>query len=156
MVNTSDEDDLAYLPVLMNRNPEYLRLDVPAGASSLLTTLLGLLTCQSFFRLMMSCVSWCVKPPLSLEPTDWSLHPADKVVLGSTDASWKTVIAQLEPDTYYVKFDDDIVFVQVTAFCTQADGLWRDSMQCCSASHQHFVIERRVTTPVCCLMPVNC
>jgi len=49
----------------------------------------------------------------SLGPKDWSLHSADKVVLGSTDASWNAVIAQLEPDTYYVKFDDDIVFVQV-------------------------------------------
>ena len=46
MVNTSDEDDLAYLPVLMNRNPEYLRLDVPAGAPSLSTMLLSLLSYQ--------------------------------------------------------------------------------------------------------------
>jgi len=48
VVNTSDEDDLAYLPVLMNRNPEYLRLDVPAGAPSFVTMLLSLLTCQPY------------------------------------------------------------------------------------------------------------
>ena len=35
VVNTADEDDLAYLPVLMNRNPEYQRLDIPAGPSTL-------------------------------------------------------------------------------------------------------------------------
>ena len=35
VVNTADEDDLAYLPVLMERNAEYRRLDIPAGALSL-------------------------------------------------------------------------------------------------------------------------
>ena len=34
-------------------------------------------------------------------------------MLGSTDACWNAVIAQLDPDVYYVKLDDDIVYIQV-------------------------------------------
>ena len=41
------------------------------------------------------------------------MYPADKVVLGSTDACWKAVVPQLDPDVYYVKLDDDIVYIQV-------------------------------------------
>ncbi len=38
---------------------------------------------------------------------------AGKVELGSTDACWSAVIAQLEADVYYAKIDDDVVYIQV-------------------------------------------
>ena len=34
-------------------------------------------------------------------------------MLGKTDACWNAVIPQLEPEVYYVKLDDDIVYIQV-------------------------------------------
>ena len=131
MVNTSDEADLAYLTALMERNAEYRRLNLPSAPlcravrhpknpglmASLDPALLLKLELLPHFDLRPDTLA----PPQcfhcsSLGHGGFSTIVsafADKVELGSTDACWSAVIAQLEPNVYYVKIDDDVVYIQV-------------------------------------------
>ena len=57
------------------------------------------------------------------------VRSADQLVLGSTDACWSAIIAQLEPEVYYVKIDDDIVYIQVRSIHRKVSVGFQAAMQ---------------------------